>query len=131
MLRRKRKRESPVLPSEYDGPPTAFVEFYPYLDNSAGSTLVSWVGDEAVLPRLPSCYFDKVLTFLRPREEAESLVRVFEGLVEETRSAPSKAREARFPPLLDAQPDAEATATVEIEIVMNYERERLGATTRF
>lgn len=130
MFQRKRKAEYAVLPSEYDGPPIAFVEFYPHLDNPAGGTLISWVGDEAARLRLPLCYFDKVLTILRPREEAESLVRVFQLLVEETRAAPAGSHEP-FSPLLNAQPDMDPTAAVEVEIVMNFERERLGAITRF
>ena len=36
MFRRKRKGSYPVIPSEYQGSPIAFVEFYPYLDNPAG-----------------------------------------------------------------------------------------------
>jgi hypothetical protein len=131
VLGRKRKRGYAVLLSEHEGPPTAFVEFFPHLDNPAGATLISWVGDEAILQHLPSCYFDKVLTIVRPRDEAESLVRVFRSFVEETRADGRKSGDERFPPLLNAQPDADPTATVEVEVVGNFDRERLGAITRF
>lgn len=134
VLRRKPKAPPAVLPSEYSGPSTALVEFYAYDGLPLNFAEVSWVGDEDEIPQLTGCYLDQYLSFTRPRRLAEGILNTFETYLLMAQASVATGGNAPRAVSLAvglADPQAQPAATVRIELVMNFEKQRYGAITTF